>query len=94
MNALRSFQSREDDFSIGATSNSCDALSLTLALSRWEREPFSPASWTSGSVSGLFTEDWLFAQRGLRSPLSQRERAGVRENGLFRRARPISLERL
>ncbi|MEN9572379.1 MAG: hypothetical protein RL514_234 [Verrucomicrobiota bacterium] len=49
-----------------------DAFSLTLTLSRWEREqPRARVEVSSASAP---------IQRGLRFSLSQRERAGVREN--------------
>jgi len=52
-------------------------LSLTPALSRWERGPVAAVS----NCCGAFGEH----ERGLRFSLSQRERAGVRENASFRR---------
>jgi len=50
-----------------------DALSLTPALSRWERGKLRRRLATP--------QHPLANQRGLRGSLSQRERAGVRENG-------------
>jgi len=52
-----------------------DAFSLTPGLSRWEREGVRPPR-VGGSTAGL--------RRSCASPLSQRERVRVRENGHLR----------
>jgi hypothetical protein len=53
--------------------------SLTLTLSRWEREPVRPPL-VPASLSWLL-KGLPSARDGLRRSFSQREKAGMRENG-------------
>jgi hypothetical protein len=62
----------------GRVGGSLTLFSLTPALSRWERERRIPPP---------ANRDVMALRVWLKFPLSQRERAGVRENGLERAGR-------
>ena len=71
----------------------CVALSLTLTLSRWEREQPLAAPVNFSAIEQKPVVD--LPGRGERFSLSQRERVGVRENGLVSlRGLSILLRRL
>jgi hypothetical protein len=56
-----------------------EPFSLTLTLSRWEREQVSD-DFKNGETQSLHIQPQVLAKCWLPFSLSQRERAGVREN--------------